>query len=171
MMLPLLLGLAVATAASTKRKPDVERGAELYALNCWMCHGKRALGDGPARTVLGPEAPALAGRVPAETWPAHTELILNGAGAMPGFASLLGEEEARVILLWLGRLDPETGKDPEGEKRPPKPPAKKDRSKPPAAKAPDLPEQPADPADPADPAQPPEPADRSAAAPADDPPL
>ena len=120
-MLPLLLALSVASAAPTKRKPDAERGKALYAAHCWMCHGKRALGDGPSRTLLGPAAPPLAGRVPASTWSAHVELIQEGRGAMPGFSALIGREETRCILEWLTALDPETGKDPKGDQAPAKP--------------------------------------------------
>lgn len=116
----LLLGVALA-AVPTKLKPPEERGEALYRAHCQGCHGPQALGDGPALAVLRTEAPALAGRVEARPQSAAISLVLTGRGDMPGFGSVMGLADARDILLWLSRLDPDSGLHP--RKKPPRLPA------------------------------------------------
>ena len=43
------------------------RGVASYLGNCWHCHGKRGLADGPLATSGPVPAPPLAGRVPDDT--------------------------------------------------------------------------------------------------------
>lgn len=117
MSIALLFGVAFA-AVPTKLKPPEKRGENLYRAHCQACHGSQGLGDGPALAVLRTEAPPLAGRVDARPRAAAIDMVLYGRGDMPAYGSMMGLVDARDILLWLSRLDPETGLHP--GKKPPK---------------------------------------------------
>ena len=111
-----VLGLGVVGTTSqgkvpSKRPPAEEWGEELWLENCWHCHGKRGLGDGPLVEAGPVQAPAVAGRVPddREGW---TQVIHRGQGTMPAFAPVFDRTAARAILTWLDALDPETGDGP-----------------------------------------------------------
>jgi len=99
----------------SKLKPDVERGERLYLENCWHCHGRRALGDGPLANAGPVPAPPLAGRVPddQDVW---VTTIHRGKETMPGFGPVFDRHDARRVLVWLDALDPETGDGPSIEK-------------------------------------------------------
>ena len=97
----------------TQLKPDTVRGAELYRVNCWMCHGNRGLGDGPAAGALQTTSPPLAGRIHAIGVSAATDIVMHGRGDMPGFTETLNRKDASRILQWLNGLDPVTGEDKE----------------------------------------------------------
>lgn len=145
----LLLGVALAGVPTKKKMPE-EEGEDLYRAHCQGCHGLQALGDGPASAVLRTEAPPLAGRVEALPQSPALTVVFEGRGDMPGYSSMLGIEEARHILLWLSRLDPDTGLHP--KKKPPKlqvPVKREARS---GDEAPGVGEAPA--AEPAEPAEP-----------------
>jgi mono/diheme cytochrome c family protein len=91
----------------TQLKPDKVRGADLYTVNCWMCHGQKGLGDGPAAKSLRTPVPSLAGGTgPIET---AADLVMQGSGDMPGFTETLNRKDAVRILQWLNSLDPVTG--------------------------------------------------------------
>lgn len=96
---------------SNKLPPPVEVGETLWLENCWQCHGKRALGDGPLATATPTAAPALAGRVPAdrEVW---VTTIHRGQGDMPAFGPVMDRVQAGKIVTWLDALDPDTGDGP-----------------------------------------------------------
>lgn len=109
------VGLATSRGAFAeqpgKLKPDVERGEGLWLENCWQCHGKRALGDGPLAQAGPVAAPPLAGRVPEEREPWITT-IHRGKETMPAFGPVFDRHDARRVLVWLDALDPETGGGP-----------------------------------------------------------
>ena len=93
--------------------PDNVRGADLYEVNCWMCHGKKGLGDGPAAKSLRTTVPALAGRVSDSGVEAAADIVMQGSGDMPGYMETLNRKDAIRILNWLNGLDPATGEDKE----------------------------------------------------------
>ena len=103
---------ADAGAQPSKHPPAEERGEQLFRENCWHCHGKRALGDGPLAGSGPVAAPALAGRVPEarEDW---VTLVHRGQGTMPAFAPVMDRSAIRSILTWLDALDAETGEGPD----------------------------------------------------------
>ncbi|MEC8422433.1 MAG: hypothetical protein VX000_01580, partial [Myxococcota bacterium] len=70
-----------------------------------------------ASAVMRGAAPALAGRFGPKPSSEEIMSVLVGRGDMPGYGAAMGYEDARDILLWLGRLDPETGQHP-GKKPP-----------------------------------------------------
>ena len=100
-----------------KLAPDAERGERLYLENCWHCHGKRGLGDGPLAEAGPVTAPPLAGRVPDERDPWVT-IIHRGKESMPAFGPVFDRHDARRVLIWLDSLDPETGDGPSIEDGP-----------------------------------------------------
>ena len=103
----------------TKLPPAPQRGEKVYRDNCWACHGRRALGDGPLALIGPTPAPALAGRVPEDRsgWRAEME---HGTATMPAYGQALEPAELRAVLIWLATLDPETGEAPSsGEEDPP----------------------------------------------------
>ena len=61
-MLAFTLTLLAAAAAEQPKRlpPDASRGAELYRVHCWQCHGATGAGDGPRRLAAS-HAPAGAG--------------------------------------------------------------------------------------------------------------
>ena len=108
----LMAGGTVAVAKQpSKLPPAVERGEQLYLENCWHCHGKRGLADGPLVEAGPVAAPALAGRVPADHGDWMTA-IHRGQGTMPAFAPVMDRTAIRAILTWLEALDPVTGEGP-----------------------------------------------------------
>ena len=117
-LVPLLVTLSLMVAAPVAQAkqegslpPAVERGEQLYLENCWHCHGKRGLADGPL-TSSGPvPAPPLAGRVPDDSEP-WMVAIHRGQGTMPAFAPVMDRTAIRSILTWLEALDPVTGDGP-----------------------------------------------------------
>jgi len=104
-------GAAVQAGQPSKHPPAEERGEQLFRENCWHCHGKRALGDGPLAKAGPVDAPALAGRVPEQRddW---VELVHRGQGTMPAFAPVMDRSAVRSIMTWLEALDAETGAGP-----------------------------------------------------------
>jgi mono/diheme cytochrome c family protein len=130
----LLISLVAEAAMPTTSPPDRERGEDLYRANCWQCHGVQGLGDGPMAVGLSPVPPALAGKV--QVSPELLDLIMTGRGTMPGAAGVMDRKDAERVVLWLARLDPTTGKDPEKKSPKPTTPAARSGSKSPAEKAP-----------------------------------
>ena len=93
--------------------PDNVRGADLYEVNCWMCHGKKGLGDGPAASALKTVVPPLAGRIDDLGVEAAADVVMQGNGDMPGYMETLNRKDTIRILNWLNGLDPSTGEDKE----------------------------------------------------------
>ena len=119
------VALFVASAAwagvPAKLEPDKKRGQLLYERNCWQCHGKQGLGDGPLAASLPEGMPALAGRIQRDGFDEAVALTRAGRGDMPGFADVMDTYDARRVFIWLASLD-ESGaprdqgdKDDEGE--------------------------------------------------------
>ena len=106
-----LWGGGALAGVPSKKPPPEEHGETLWLENCWHCHGKRALGDGPLAEAGPVPAPPLAGRVPSER-EAWTTAIHRGKGTMPAFAPVFDRAATRDILTWLDALDPETGDGP-----------------------------------------------------------
>lgn len=89
--------------------PDPQRGEDLYMDNCWQCHGKKALGDGPLAQALPTPPPALAGRWTEHRFDEIVATMRQGQGDMPGFSAVFDRHNARRILVWLATLDSKTG--------------------------------------------------------------
>lgn len=98
----LLLALPALAAQPTKRPTDAERGKELWTRHCVSCHGPANHGDGPATAALVSRVPDLAGVVKADK--ATVEVVLNGKGAMPGYAASFGADDARRVLQHMATV-------------------------------------------------------------------
>ena len=99
--------LSVALASQpTKRLPDADRGGELYLQNCWMCHGKKGQGNGPASEAFSTESPKLAKVFHRTAWESQIRVIMDGRGDMPAFSQVMARSDAKRILIWLE--DPKT---------------------------------------------------------------
>lgn len=102
----LLLAAGIAFGAQPgKRKPDPERGHDLYNQSCWPCHGKTAEGDGPAAAALSVPVPKLRGSFTLDTIPAKVDITLQGRGPMPGYSESMDRPDARRIFIWILSLD------------------------------------------------------------------
>lgn len=84
-------------------------GSAIYAKNCVSCHGKEGEGDGPAAAALNPKPPDLtdAERMSALSDEDLLEILSDGKGFMPGYASMLSPEELRVLAAYVRSLSAE----------------------------------------------------------------
>ena len=87
---------------------SLERGAEVYSLNCASCHGDGGMGDGPAGLVLDPPASPIA----------HTSQMLGDdylfwrlseggahfASAMPAWKEILDEQTRWDLINYMRAL-------------------------------------------------------------------
>jgi mono/diheme cytochrome c family protein len=81
--------------------PSPERAAELYRVNCAMCHGQDGHGQGPVAHYFSdagvvPPVDFATARVHARTDGQLYWILANGLGGMPAFGRLLTDEQ-----LWL----------------------------------------------------------------------
>lgn len=103
--------LTVVQAEVPKVIPDAHvRGKELYDDLCFQCHGANGLADNPM--AQSTRAPALAGKIQSEDFPEAISLIQSGKGLMPAYEMVVDKHDTKRILIYLSRLDPETGLDP-----------------------------------------------------------
>ena len=111
---PRLIGVADAVAFYPPIVSTVTNtGADLFRVNCQMCHGADAQGTGPVlakmienygyETIVSPnitDRPVsfIASRLEAETRP------LGSSSVMPPFGKLLSEAERNAIAKYIGTL-------------------------------------------------------------------
>lgn len=84
-------------------------GAELFRVNCSMCHGPEARGDGPVATYLVRDGysrpPDLLASVTQEKSDGHLFwLVSNGVVVMPRFKFLIEEDARWALVLYLREL-------------------------------------------------------------------
>ncbi|HHO52003.1 MAG TPA: cytochrome c [Deltaproteobacteria bacterium] len=115
-------GIVGASDVSSKRPSDLERGETLYRRHCTSCHGSQARGDGPATAALVHPVPDLSHTVKADN--ARIDVVMFGAGAMPGFEASFDRNDARRVLKYMmvaheqgdpQAAPPEREEPPEGE--------------------------------------------------------
>lgn len=107
--LVVLAEVPVATAASPKtiakvpesRKPDRERGRDLWLQSCWECHGTEGKGDGPAAAAIPGGVPSLAGKISEDKFDDLVALVEDGRGRMPAYREDIDKHDARRILQYL----------------------------------------------------------------------
>ncbi|MEO8224012.1 MAG: cytochrome c [Gammaproteobacteria bacterium] len=108
----LLAGSSFARAAGGDRwysANDVERGREIFAANCAVCHGDK--GQGSTRGAL--TAPPLngGGHSTHHGLDYLLDQVTNGGarqgGKMPAFGAVLNETERRAAIAWVQTLWPD----------------------------------------------------------------
>jgi mono/diheme cytochrome c family protein len=105
--------VGVATAGVPKKRPeDHVRGKQLWERSCWQCHGKAFDGQGPAAEAF-PDGgvPDMRGAITRDRFDNLVQVILNGSGDMPAFATEFDKHEARRILVYIEREDAKTDED------------------------------------------------------------
>lgn len=107
----LWLWLTMVHAEVPKTIPDAHvRGKQLYDDLCFQCHGATGLADSPM--AQSTKSPALAGVVDESNFPEAIKLIQEGKGLMPAYEMVIDKHDTKRILIYLSRLDSETGLDP-----------------------------------------------------------
>ena len=127
MILFLFTTLALA-GQPTKRLSDADRGGELYMANCWMCHGKKGQGDGPAAAAFSTESPKIAKTIERTSWDQMIRIIMDGRGEMPGYSQIMDKHDVKRILTWLENPKTVKPRPKKTDKKVPKPGAKKLKS-------------------------------------------
>ncbi|MCE9501384.1 MAG: cytochrome c [Leptospira sp.] len=89
--------------------PSLQKGKELYAMNCASCHGEKGIGDGPAAAALNPKPRNY--KAPAAEWKngnteaGITKTLKNG---LPGTNMVaykhLGDENIKLIAKYVQHL-------------------------------------------------------------------
>ena len=87
------------------------RGKQLYDDLCFQCHGELALAENDMAKATG--TPALAGKIPPEKYEQYVKIIQEGKGLMPAYEMTIDKHDSKRILMYLYRLDSETGLDPD----------------------------------------------------------
>jgi copper transport protein len=84
-------------------RESIERGQQVYAQNCFACHGATGRGDGPAGRLLQPRPADLRLHVTAHTEGQLYWWISNGfpGSAMPAFEDQLSEEDRWNVLNYI----------------------------------------------------------------------
>jgi mono/diheme cytochrome c family protein len=86
--------------------PELAEGRDLYESTCSMCHGERALGDGPMAANLPVPPPSLLLHLGHHTGDQLVGLIRNGVPpAMP--PAPLDERQVRLVIDYVWSLVPE----------------------------------------------------------------
>ena len=82
------------------------QGAAIYAQRCVLCHGAGGKGDGPASASLNPKPRnhTDGSYMNAQTDAQLLEVLHNGKGAMPGWKSVLSEDEINAVLKHVRSL-------------------------------------------------------------------
>lgn len=109
MLWSILISLALADQP-TRLPLNHVRGKQLYDDLCFQCHGELALAENQMAKATG--TPPLAGTIPKEEYKEAIKIIQEGKGMMPGYEMTIDKHDAKRILIYLSRLDPETGLDP-----------------------------------------------------------
>jgi mono/diheme cytochrome c family protein len=103
-------GAATPSAERWYSRDQVERGAQVYADNCAVCHGKNGEGTGNWRQRMADgkfPPPPIDGT--AHAWH-HPIAILGkqikfgapgGQGSMPGFADKLSDQQIIDVIAWF----------------------------------------------------------------------
>ena len=87
--------------------PEIAAGRDLYAVNCAMCHGDGARGDGPMAAGLPVPPPSILEHLGHHTGSQLLGLIRNGVPpAMP--PAPLSEEEVRLVIGYVWTLVPDS---------------------------------------------------------------
>ena len=125
----------------TKLPPDKEIGRTLWLQNCWMCHGKAGLGDGPLAAAVGATASVQRAYPDGKDEDAAVAVIQGGRENMPAFSEVFDKADTKRILTWLtavaGGEDPDAAAPPKPKPKTPTKAFKKAETETPAAGTPE----------------------------------
>lgn len=82
-------------------KASIERGGKFYETHCVSCHGKTGRGDGPEAAGLKPHAADLKHMAGHHTDGDLAWKIAVGRGAMPGWKSVLTQDQIWDVVNFL----------------------------------------------------------------------
>ena len=102
-------GTAVAYYPPPQATSFASNGKHLYEVNCAMCHGDTALGDGPVLNKMMQEygyTPAMTPDLTADQAQALGQdgikgLLKSGVAVMPNFSKLLNNEEMDLVTNYV----------------------------------------------------------------------
>jgi len=85
---------------------SIDAGRSLFQANCAICHGSRALGDGPQAFTLNPKPFNLQVHVPLHATGEVFYWVSNGVAntGMPAWEGKLSEEQRWQIIRYLDAL-------------------------------------------------------------------
>ena len=89
---------------------SLDRGKQVFMKNCTSCHGAKAKGDGPVGANLNPKPTDLtimAGNHPDGDFEWK---IANGRGPMPGWKTVLNENQRWDLVNYIQALENPNGK-------------------------------------------------------------
>lgn len=88
---------------------SINRGKDLYRLNCMSCHGETAGGNGPAAAVLTPEPANLKKMSGTHSDGDFAWKIENGRGPMPAWKNILSENQIWDLVNYIQSLSGSSG--------------------------------------------------------------
>lgn len=83
---------------------SISKGYAIYQKNCASCHGKEAMGDGPAGTYLNPKPTNLKVMSGNHTDGDFAWKIANGRGPMPAWKGILSESDIWNTVNYIQSL-------------------------------------------------------------------
>lgn len=91
-----------------RARADLERGTEVYAVYCRLCHGDTGLGDGPVARRGFPAPASLLGERALEMADGRMfHLITYGGENMPPYAAQVDREDRWRAILYVRKLQRE----------------------------------------------------------------
>lgn len=96
--------IAVLTLANSAFAHEISEAQALYEKNCYVCHGAKGLGDGPAGKLLGTESVIHELEEHANDMDHLIEEVMEGKGVMPAWEGILTEQQVQAILDYLKSL-------------------------------------------------------------------
>jgi len=87
-------------------RANVQRGKELFTVNCVVCHGEQAHGDGPAAVALLPRPRDLtAAEAQSDSDGSLFWKLSEGRAPMPGFKVALPDADRWLLIHYLRSLE------------------------------------------------------------------
>jgi mono/diheme cytochrome c family protein len=101
-----LIKAAFATNPLHPSPQVLQRGRDLFARYCVVCHGVGGRGDGPAAVALGQVPDDLSSIAPPPIFPDGVVAyrIKNGGDGMPAWKAVLSDDEVWCLIVYIRSL-------------------------------------------------------------------